>query len=262
MTSNRSGTPPMSESLRRHLDDAAAAVVFLTRIPVPWTIPDLEQRLPRATTWFPVVGLLVGLVGAAAWMLADAFLGRVLAAVIAVAATALVTGAFHEDGLADTFDGLGGSPDRERALEIMRDSRLGTYGAVALALVLLGRIVALAELHTFAPVALVGAHALARWSSLPLIRALPYARAEGGAGKPFAGGVTETGLAVATAFVAIATLVLWGLQAVGVWLAVVAVGLLLAAWFRRRLGGITGDTLGAVNQFTELTALLVLVALM
>lgn len=252
----------MTDSLRRHVDDAATAVVFLTRIPVPWTIPDMEQRLPRATTWFPVVGLLVGVVGAAAWVLADAFLGRVIAAVCAVAVTALITGAFHEDGLADTFDGLGGSQDRERALEIMKDSRLGTYGALALALVLLGRVVALAELHTLAPAALVGAHVLARWSSLPLIRALPYARAEGGTGKPFAGGVTETGLAIATSFAALVTLALWGIQAVAVWLAVVLIGLLLAAWYRRRLGGITGDTLGAVNQFTELTALLVLVALL
>lgn len=252
----------MPESLRRHADDLATAVVFLTRIPVPWHIPDLEARLPRATPWFPVVGLLVGLVGAAVWWVADAHFGRVIAAIAAVAATALVTGAFHEDGLADTFDGLGGSPDRERALAIMKDSRVGTYGALVLLLVLLGRIVALAELYLLAPAALIGAHVLARWSSLPLIRALPYARTDGGTGKPFAGGVTETGLVVATTFAALVTLALWGLGAVVVWIAVVAVSLLLAAWFRRRLGGITGDTLGAVNQFTELVALLVLVALM
>lgn len=252
----------MAESLRRHVDDAATAVVFLTRIPVPWTIPDLHARLPRATTWFPVVGLLIGLIGALTWLLVDAYCGRVLASIAAVAATALATGAFHEDGLADTFDGLGGSPDRERALEIMKDSRIGTYGALVLLLVLLGRIVALAELHTFAPAALVGAHVLARWSSLPLIRALPYARVDGGTGKPFAGGVTGAGLAVATVFAAIVTLALWGLGAVATWIGVIAVSLLLAGWFRRRLGGITGDTLGAVNQFTELVALLVLVALM
>lgn len=252
----------MAESLRRHLDDAATAVVFLTRIPVPWHIPDMEARLPRATPWFPVVGLAIGLVGAATWLLVDALLGRVLAAVAAVAATALLTGAFHEDGLADTFDGLGGSHLRERALEIMKDSRVGTYGALVLVLVLLGRVVALAELHTLAPAALVGAHALARWSSLPLIRSLPYARTDGGTGKPFAGGVTEVGLTVATAFTVLLTLALWGLGAVGVWVGVVAVSLLLAAWFRRRLGGITGDTLGAANQFTELVTLLMLVALM
>jgi adenosylcobinamide-GDP ribazoletransferase len=252
----------MPESPRRPVDDLATAVVFLTRIPVPWHIPDLDARLPRATPWFPVVGLLVGLVGAAVWWLVDAYCGRVIAAIAAVAATALLTGAFHEDGLADTFDGLGGSPDRERALAIMKDSRIGTYGALVLLLVLLGRIVALAELHVLAPAALIGAHVLARWSSLPLIRALPYARTDGGTGKPFAGGVTETGLVVATTVTALLTLALWGLGAVVVWIAVVAVSLLLAAWFRRRLGGITGDTLGAVNQFTELVALLALVALM
>lgn len=250
----------MAESLRGHVDDAATAVVFLTRIPVPWHIPDMEARLPRATPWFPLVGLLIGLIGAAVWLAVDALAGRVLASIAAVAATAFATGAFHEDGLADTFDGLGGSHLRERALEIMKDSRVGTYGALVLMLVLLGRVVALAELHMLAPAALVGAHALARWSSLPLIRALPYARAEGGTGKPFAGGVSREGLAVASAVTAVATLALWGADAMAAWLAAIAVTLLLGAWFRRRLGGITGDTLGAVNQFVELATYLALVA--
>lgn len=252
----------MAKTRHPHVNDAATAIVFLTRIPVPWKIPDFDTRLSRSTPWFPVVGLLVGAIGAVTWLLADALFGRVIASIAAVAATVLVTGAFHEDGLADTFDGLGGSPERERALEIMKDSRLGTYGALVLMLVLLGRVVALAELALLAPLALVGAHVVARWSSLPLIRGMPYARAEGGTGKPFAAGIAESDLVLATTFTAIVTLLLWGLKAVVVWLAVVAVSLLLARWFRRRLGGITGDALGAVNQFTELATLLVLVALM
>lgn len=248
---------------RRHAPwhDAATALVFLTRIPVPWTIPDIEARLPRSTPWFPVVGALVGLVGAAAWWGAHTLWGPLPAAIAAVAATVLVTGAFHEDGLADTFDGLGGSPERERALEIMKDSRLGSYGALALMLTVIGRIVALLLLGAAAPAALIGAHALARFSSLPLIRWLPYARDDGGTGKPFAGGVGITGLVVAFAFTAALTGLLWQLQATVVWLAAAAIVLLLALWFRRRLQGITGDTLGAANQFVELTALLALAAI-
>lgn len=241
--------------------DAATALVFLTRIPVPWTIPDIEARLPRSTPWFPVIGALIGLVGAAAWWGAHALWGPLPAAIAAVAATVLVTGAFHEDGLADTFDGLGGSPERERALDIMKDSRLGSYGALALMLTVIARIVALLLLGTAAPAALVGAHALARFSSLPLIRWLPYARDDGGTGKPFAGGVGITGLIVALAFTATLTGLLWQLQAAVVWLAAAAIVLLLALWFRRRLQGITGDTLGATNQLVELTALLTLAAL-
>lgn len=241
--------------------DAATALVFLTRLPVPWAIPHIEARLPRSTPWFPVVGALVGLAGAAAWWGAHALWGPLPAAIAAVAATVLITGAFHEDGLADTFDGLGGSPEHARALEIMKDSRLGSYGALALMLTVIARIVALLLLGAAAPAALVGAHALARFSSLPLIRWLPYARTDGGTGKPFAGGIGMTGLIVAFAFTAILTGLLWQLQAAIVWLAAAAIVVLLAAWFRRRLGGITGDTLGAANQFVELTALLALAAM-
>lgn len=251
----------MAEGPRAVLDDAATALVFLTRIPVPWTIADVEARLPRSTPWFPVVGALVGAVGALAWWAAHALWGPLPAAIAAVAATVLVTGAFHEDGLADTFDGLGGSPERAPALAIMKDSRLGTYGAIALVLVLVTRIVVLLMLGAAAPAALVGAHALSRFSSLPLIRWLPYARDDSGTGKPFAGGVTARGLAAAVAFTAVLTALLWGAAAVVAWLAGAAIVLLLAAWFRRRLGGITGDTLGAANQFTELAALLALAAL-
>jgi adenosylcobinamide-GDP ribazoletransferase len=250
----------MPDRLADLAHDAATAVLFLTRVPVPWHVPDVEHRLARATAWFPVVGLGVGLAGALAWWAGAALGGPLLGAVAAVAATVLVTGAFHEDGLADTFDGLGGSPERARALEIMKDSRVGTYGALALTLVLLGRIAALAALGGQAAVALVGAHVLARFSSLPLIRWLAYARADGGTGKPFAGGVTPGGLRFGVVFTVAVTLVLWGGGAVTAWLAAAAVVGLLAAWFRRRLGGITGDTLGAANQLAELAAYLALLA--
>lgn len=240
--------------------DAATAVLFLTRVPVPWTVPGVEDRLARSTPWFPVVGAAVGAVGALAWWAGAGLWGPVIGALLAVAATVVLTGAFHEDGLADTFDGLGGTPDRARALEIMKDSRLGTYGAVALGLALAGRVAALAALGPAAPAALVGAHALARFSSLPLIHQLPYARADGGTGKPFAGGVSDRGLVAAALFTGLLTLSLWGVAAPGAWLAAAAIVLLLAAWFRRRLGGITGDTLGAANQGVELAVYLALLA--
>lgn len=248
------------ERLRDWADDCATAVVFLTRIPIPWQVDDLDGRLARCTPWFPVVGLALGGLAAIAWALGNALGEPAIGAVAAVAVTALATGAFHEDGLADTFDGLGGSPDRERALAIMKDSRIGAFGTVALVLVLLARVVALTALGPAAVGALIGGHALARLSSLPLIRRLPYARADGGAGKPFAGGVTDSGLLGATAFTALLSLVLWGSGAVVVWLAGAVVMLVTGAWYRRRLGGITGDTLGATNQFVELATYLALLA--
>ena len=244
----------MPERAPAWLHDAATAVVFLTRCPVPWTIPAADRRLHRCTPWFPVVGVAVGLVGGLAWWLGTLTGAPALAAGAAVAATALVTGAFHEDGLADTFDGLGGSPERARALEIMKDSRLGTFGAVALVLVLGARVGAIAALGALAPAALVSAHALARFSSLPAIRWLAYARADGGTGRPFAGGISAAGLAVAGGGTLALTLVLLGGGAVAAWLGAAAGAGAAIAWSRVRLGGITGDTLGAGNQLAELGA--------
>lgn len=251
-----------SERLPDAVHDVATAIVFLTRIPIPWQVPDLDARLPRCTPWFPLVGVLVGAMGALAWWLGASAGNALIGAIAAVAATALVTGAFHEDGLADTFDGLGGSPDRERALTIMKDSRIGAFGTVALVLVLLARIGALLSLGGAAMAALIGAHALARLSSLPLIRWLPYARADGGTGKPFAGGVGDMGLTAAVAATALLTLVLWGPSAVVVWLVVALLVGVTGWWYYRRLGGITGDTLGATNQVVELGCYLVLVAML
>ena len=240
------------------LHDAATALIFLTRIPVPWTVPDLDPRLHRCTPWFPAVGVLVGGAGALAWWLAAQALPPVIAALAAVAATAVITGAFHEDGLADTFDGLGGAPDRVRALEIMKDSRIGTYGALALGLVTAGRVAALATLGGFAPAALIGAHALARQSRLLPIRWRSYARADG-IGKPFAGGISQQGLAIAAGATFVLTVFLWGAVVLAGWLAGAAAGGLIVAWSQRRLKGITGDTLGAANQAVELAVYLGLI---
>ncbi len=242
----------MAESGPGWVHDAATAVMFLTRIPVPWTIPDADARLQHCTPWFPAVGVVVGALGAAAWWLGGLSGEPVIAALAAVAAGALATGAFHEDGLADTFDGLGGSPDRAQALAIMKDSRLGTFGAVALGLVLAARVAALAALGTAAPAALVAGHALARFSSLPAIRWLPYARAEGGTGKPFAGGVTLRGLVLSALATALLSVLLLPGAFAWAWLAAAAAAGVLIAWSVGRLGGITGDTLGAANQLAEL----------
>ncbi|WP_067561224.1 adenosylcobinamide-GDP ribazoletransferase [Halofilum ochraceum] len=250
----------MSERLPAWAHDAATAVIFLTRLPVPWTVPDVADRIHRCTPWFPAVGVLVGGIGALAWWLAALVWPPVIAAIVAVAVTALATGAFHEDGLADTFDGLGGSPDRERALDIMKDSRVGTYGVTALVLVLAGRVAALTALGGAAPAALIGAHSLARCSSLPPIRWLNYARREGGTGKPFAGGITLNGLIAALAATALLTVVLFGNVAVVTWIAGAVGAGLIVAWSRARLDGITGDTLGAANQIAELAVYLALLA--
>jgi adenosylcobinamide-GDP ribazoletransferase len=251
--------------ITRELGRIATAATFLTRAPwvARWSSGD-PRELAASVRWFPLVGVGVGLWAALVYIAADALLPREVAALLAVAAMVLATGAFHEDGWADTFDGIWGGMDRERRLAIMRDSRIGTYGAVALVLMLALRWTCLVHLPaSWIPAALVAAHAWARWTAPAMVRLLPYAR-DGGANKPIAEGAGTTELLVATGVAMTATV---PLALVAPPLAVVVVPLLApgviagaATLFRARLGGITGDGLGATNVATELAVLLALVA--
>jgi adenosylcobinamide-GDP ribazoletransferase len=236
-----------------------AAFTFLTRLPLPGAAGVDAATLARSTVWFPLVGAVVGGVGALALEGAVRIWPPVVAAALSLLATVLLTGAFHEDALADAADGLGGGRDREHALEIMRDSRIGSYGAVALVLVLSARIGCLAALATSdRAIALVGAHALGRWSSLPLLGLLPYARPQG-AGAPFAG-TTGARVIVGTLLAAIFVALTLGPHAPAAGLVAIAITTLAAGYFRARLGGITGDCLGATNQVVELATYLVVLA--
>ncbi|MGY6412046.1 MAG: adenosylcobinamide-GDP ribazoletransferase [Alkalilacustris sp.] len=235
-------------------------VQFLTRLPVRdpglWS----PARMARIPAWFPAVGVLTGAVMAAVWLGAGALWPPALAAVMAVAAGLLLTGAFHEDGFADACDGLGGGVTRERALEIMRDSRLGTYGAAGLGLMLAGRVLALAAMAPVAgAAALVAGQALSRASAVIAIATGRYARDHGTA-KPVQEGVGRGDLFMALGMAA-------GVAAVSMlWLppAALAAGLVGAAlghgimrgYYARKLGGYTGDCLGAVQQCSELGFLL------
>ena len=253
--------PPPAGVLGDQLRVALTAVMFLTRLPCPAWVGHDAPTLSRSSVWFPAVGVAVGAFGALAYALAGLAFPAWLAAAAALAATVWLTGAFHEDALGDTFDGFGGGWAPDDILRIMRDSRLGTYGTVALVLTLGARWGALATLGAGggAPVAaaLVAAHALGRWTALPLILWLPYVR-ETGTGKPFAASVTPTRLAVGTLGTAAVLALALGWSAVPVAataLALVAVGGRTA---RARIGGMTGDVLGAVNQVVELATYLVL----
>lgn len=234
-----------------------AAAGFLTRLPLPADDGWEADRMARASRYFPAVGALVGLAGGAVWWLAGAFLPGVLAAGLGLAAMIALTGALHEDGLADCADGLGGGRSREDALEIMRDSRTGSYGVLALILSLGLRWAALASLAPAAGVlALVLAGGIGRAMMVPATALAAYARPEG-VGSLVARGARgeEIGVALGTALV-LAVLGGWaGLLALV--LAAVVAGALLA-WMARRIGGYTGDGLGAIAQAGEVTVMLVL----
>jgi adenosylcobinamide-GDP ribazoletransferase len=254
---HRAGRQPLTvaEALRL----VAVALGFLTRIPVP-RVRTGPGDLRRASALFPAVGLLVAGVGVAVRAAAAPLWGRGVATVAAVAAMVLVTGAFHEDGLADTADGLWGGWDPAERLRIMHDSRLGTYGLVALATVLGLRVALLLplDLAGFARAVACG-HVLGRASTLLLVRRLPAAAP--GSGSEVVGPLGAAGTAAAVAVTG-ATV---GLAAGWWWPVPVAAGLLACGLcerlFRRRLGGVTGDALGAANQLTDLAAVAAVAAL-
>jgi adenosylcobinamide-GDP ribazoletransferase len=236
-----------------------AALGFLTRIPVRAAGHD-EARVTRAVPWFPVVGALVGVLVGAVYAAAGSWLPSLAAATLAVGSGLLVTGAFHEDGLGDTADALAGGWTREERLRIMRDPRLGTFGVSAVAVSLLLRASTIASLGPWdAAAALVAAHALARAASVGLMRIVPNATGEG-LGATYTRAVLPRQVALAaTAGVVIAASIL-GVLAVPLALAAATGALVVGFLAKRKIGGLTGDILGAAEQAAEVLVLLLAAA--
>lgn len=234
-----------------------SAMAFLTVIPVATAEGASGERLGRA--YFPAVGAVLGLVAGAGFALADAVTSPLLAAVAATGILAVLTGALHLDGLADAADGLFGGGDVTRRLEVMRDSRVGSFGLVAVALVLLGDVAALASMSPpRAMVALVIAGAISRWTLLLVIAAVPYVR-QAGLGVAAGGSHRLFDVVLGSAIVVIVCLLDWrrALAAALVALLIAAVVTIIA---RRRIGGATGDVYGATAELSQLGALVVFAA--
>ncbi|MEP7103049.1 MAG: adenosylcobinamide-GDP ribazoletransferase [Burkholderiales bacterium] len=240
------------------------ALQFLTRVPSPAWVGFEPDWLNQSARHFPLVGLLVGAFAALVLWAAGFVFPPAVAVGLSMAGSLLLTGGFHEDGLADTADALGGAVSRERALAIMKDSRIGSYGALALILVLgLKAAVLSAMLPALAMPALLLAHTASRAAAVGLIRVLPYAGdLEHAKAKPLARRVSRAGVVIATGWVvalsaALVALVPARAPLVAAGLALLAIGAFWSTrWLRRRLGGYTGDALGATQQLTELLLLL------
>jgi adenosylcobinamide-GDP ribazoletransferase len=242
----------------RELASFFAALRYFTRLPVPSWVGHSEEQLEHAARYFPLVGVIVGSLGALVNVAAARALPMPLAILAGMAATLLVTGAFHEDGFADAVDGFGGGHDKGHVLQIMKDSRIGSFGAIGIALMLLAKFNALMQIEALdglrmLAVALVAAHALSRFASTTLIFALRYVREDDSTkSRPLVRPLSLSELSLAAVF-GLAPCLLLDSSRVWVALALSAVVTLAAAgYFIRRIGGYTGDCLGATQQAAEL----------
>ncbi len=232
----------------------AAAIAFLTRIPVGAVVACDASDVARSAAWFPLVGILLGAAYSLAAALLRTHLPAAVVGVLLVILDALATGALHFDGLADTADGFGGGRSRDEILRIMRDHAIGSYGGLALAAVVVLKTAAYAALlgRSEWRTVLILIPALGRWAILLLTAALPYARES----KSVAQGMGKGSLVWGTLIMSIALVAARSARACIATAAVAATSALFGLYCRRRIGGITGDTLGANVQLCESAALL------
>lgn len=242
------------------------ALQFFTRLPIPRWVGFDPAWLQQSSRYFPAVGWVVGLLTGLVYVLGVLMWPQPVAVLVSMAVGVYLTGAFHEDGFADLCDGFGGGLTKERVLEIMQDSRLGSYGVIGIVLLLATKGAALASLPPGTVVlALLTAHPVSRLAAVSLIRRLEYVRGEGKA-KPLAQSLSGQDYAVAWVTTLLPLLLLWWSSALP-WkalffavLAAFAVAWWMARLFVRRIGGYTGDCLGAVQQLAEVVCYLVIMA--
>ncbi|MBC7476524.1 MAG: adenosylcobinamide-GDP ribazoletransferase [Pseudorhodobacter sp.] len=242
--------------LRRDAPSFLLALQFLTRLRMPFEVEFSTTAQAASPRWYALVGVVVGIIAGLVFWAGSALFPPVVAVLLAVAAQLVVTGALHEDGFADACDGLGGVRSRERVLEIMRDSRIGTYGVLGLGMMLAARVAVLAALPPHAvPFVLIAGHAASRASMLWVMASSTYVRGQGAAT-----GVSErldqravvTNL-VAAGLAVLPLLLILPMMAVLLGVAGLVGGhFVMRQRFEDRLGGYTGDCLGAVQQCSEI----------
>ena len=224
----------------------------MTRIPISG-LPHESCALARAAKFFPVVGIVIGLIAVAIQRVLAARVKPQVLALVLVIYLVMITGALHEDGLADAADGFGGGWMKEKILLIMRDSRIGSFGAVTVTLSLLSRFILISNTPAARlPEFLIASSVLCRWTSLPLSFWLPYARQDHGLGGAVAGRMPLSSLFWGTAFAVLSVAAALGLGSVMPWLITLVVTAGTGLYFKHHLQGVTGDCLGATNQITEI----------
>lgn len=237
------------------------AITFLTRVPIDRGT-GRPTDMVAAVPWFPVVGLLIGLAEFGVFAVAIWLTTPLVAAVLAVAAAALITGAFHHDGLADMADAFGGGWNREQRLEILKDSRLGTYGVTALTLALLLEVAVLSGLDNIAAAAaIIGGHAISRAAAVATM-GLGETSAAPGLGAQYASELGRLPVLVGVAIGIVAAIVAFTRWSPIVLGTVALVTFAVVRLARAKIGGVTGDVLGAIQQLSYLAVLVVAAAVL
>lgn len=244
---NSGSQRPRRFFLSAALDDLAGALQFLTILPLG-TAERFDPR--RAMRFFPLAGMVIGAIVSAFDALAALVLPLPVVAALDVALLAMISGALHLDGLADTADGLMGSHDRTRALDIMKDSRVGAMGVVAVVLVLVVKTVGLGAVSGQRGLALILVPALSRGAMMVAMAALPYARSGGGTGRAFFHPPVRA-VDLAAIVLPFGLSLFLGWRCILLTLVFVGVTALMLQFYRRRLGGVTGDLIGALGEVVE-----------
>lgn len=250
--------------LRQEIRFLLSALMFYTRLPVPSSPDFKEEYLNKATRYFPVVGWIVGALMVFTYTLTRFAFAHEIAIILSLVAGVLITGAFHEDGFADFCDGFGGGWTKERILDIMKDSRVGTFAVVGLVLVFLLKFYTLHQLaqkELLVP-SMLFAQVLSRWFALTFVATTPYSRAdEQSKIKPIAKKLATKDLLIATflAFLAFGLFPFWWIG--GVLLMLLLLKLYLRWFFLKWIDGYTGDCLGAAQQISEICILLYLLGI-
>jgi adenosylcobinamide-GDP ribazoletransferase len=240
--------------------DFLQALSFLTILPVGHLSLPEEKGLARSMAYFPFVGLLIGLLSAAAYFFLSLLFSKSLVLWLTLGWLTLLTRGLHLDGFADTIDGFAAGGPRERILEVMRDSRIGAFGVVGLILLIGAKYLSLEQFaEASIPYSLIITAVMGRNAMVWVCFRSPYARPGGGLAKPFAENLTGREMIISSASAFCIGLLLRGLDGVITFLGIGLFSLALRLFFLKKLNGVTGDILGAANELSELLCLILLV---
>lgn len=249
--------------MKKELQIFLTAMMFYTRIPVPRWVNHDADYLNKATKYFPLIGWIAGILSALVFIGANYLFNPSIAIVFSMAASVLLTGAFHEDGFADVCDGFGGGWTKEKILLIMKDSRVGAYGVIGLIFMLSAKFYLLSSFNvTQLTVVLIAAHALSRWAAATFILTHQYVREnEDSKAKPVAKEFLGTHFLIASIFGFLPLLLFKNGYVFLLIVPVYGMKIYLGRYFKKWIGGYTGDCLGATQQLCEITFYLSLLAL-